>query len=273
MNKDLILTVDVEWFYNGDINGRVDDFSKKSLKERYEYDKGHVEKSINKILQILLLYNQKITFFIAVELEKVYPQVINKIQDAGHEIAIHSYHHDELLEIKEFEKDLLKCESFKKKYHAIGFRSPRIKNNKSTYSILRKYGYKYDSSVYGTRKFEFNDIKILPISIFPYRFEEIQNIPSSLSLNIFIKSLPFGVGFLMFLPINIKKYIYARYYKRYKEPPCIFMHSWQINQPKYTLKFFINYPWMFPYSVECVSSLEEICKNYRLVTIKDYLFN
>ncbi len=274
MKKKLMLTIDLEWYYNGNERGSVEDFSKKTLEERYAYDNGQIEKSVNTILKILDAYNQKITFFVVAEIDKVYPKVIKKIFKEGHEISIHSYRHDEFNIINDFKRDLKKCSNFQKEYKVIGFRSPRIKINKQQHDVLHAFGYKYDSSVFGTTRFDNSNIEILPISVLPYfNKKHIQHIPSPLNINLLRTALPFGGGMFVGFFQKSNSLLISRYTKIYQEPPCLFIHSWQVNQPYYPWKFLAKNPWMIPYSFESKNLVEYFCAHYRLVRIKDYIFH
>ena len=275
MKNKLIFTIDLEWYYNGTKGGRenIADFSKKSLKDRIKYDNGQIEKSVESILATLQKYNQKITFYTVAEIYEAYPNVIEKIYKQGNEIALHSYRHDTLTDIPSLEKDLKKSAKFQRKYNITGFRNPRINIGKSSYNSLAKYGYKHDSSVYGTTQFEFSGIKVLPVSVLPFSKSSIQGIPSNLNINLISKSIPFGSGILTGLLQKFVKYFINIYYRKYQEPACIFIHSWQIEKPKYPMQFLIKNPWMLPYSFECKDMLEYFCKNYKLLKVRDYLLH
>lgn len=272
-SKKLVLTIDVEWYYNGTKSGKknIEDFCKKSLKDRIKYDNGQVEKSIDKILAILHKYDQKITFFVLTEIYEAYPRSVEKIHRSGHEIASHSYRHDTLTDIESLKKDLEKNKKFQKKYNITGFRSPRLGLGKASYKLLAKYGYKYDSSAYGTTKFRSSGVNILPVSVLPFRRKAIQNIPSTLNIGLIKKSVPFGSGMFVGLLQKYAKYFINLYHHKHREPPCILIHSWQIEQPHYPFKSFVKNPWMIPYSFECKNVLEYLCKNYELLKVRDYL--
>ncbi len=273
MPKSLLLTIDLEWYYDGGKkgDGNAADFEKMSLSQRYTSDHGQIEKSTITILKILKKYRQKITFFIVAEIDKVYPRIVKKIYEDGHEIAVHSYRHSELIGKKALGLDLKECLPFQKKYRVIGFRNPRIKVTKDQYSYLKKFLYKYDSSVYGTSKFDFCGTKIIPVSILPYVNKEIQKIPSPLNLKLFKQAVPFGSGMFVGSLQKIGKLFIDAYHKRYCQPPCIFLHSWQIEQPNYHKGYLLRNPFMFPYCIECKDLLECFCQKYKLLRIKDYL--
>ncbi|MCL5432573.1 MAG: polysaccharide deacetylase family protein [Patescibacteria group bacterium] len=274
MEKKLILTIDLEWYYNGDKdgNGYIREFENMTLEERFKYDNGQIEKSVRTILKTLKKYKQKITFFCLAEIDKVYPRVLKMIYDQGHEIALHSYRHDELKNVKTLEDDLKKCEVFRKKYKILGFRNPRIKALKKQYSSLKKFHYKYDSSVYGTTIFDFSGIKILPVSVFPYKNREVQKIPFSLNTNLFKEGFPFGSGMFVGSLRRLENIFINLFLKRYQKPPCIFLHSWQIEQPFYPKKFILKHPFMVAYCLENKNLLEYFCKNYKLIRVKDYIY-
>lgn len=272
MKNKLIFTIDLEWYYNGIKRGRenIADFSKKSLKDRITYDNGQIEKSVKSILTTLQKYNQKITFYTVAEIWEAYPHVIETIYKQGNEIALHTYRHDTLTDTLNFERDLEKSVKFQRKYNIIGFRNTRINTSRQNYKSLAKYGYKHDSSVYGTTRFKFSGINILPVSVLPYGQRSVQSIPSNLNIDLIKKSVPFGSGVFAGLLQKYDKYFIDMYYSRYQEPPCIFIHSWQIEQPHYPVQFLIKNPFMVPYSFECKNMLEYFCKKYQLVKVKDY---
>ena len=102
---------------------------------------------------------------------------------------------------------------------------------------------------------------------------DIQCIPSNLNMDLIKKSVPFGSGMFAGLLRKNVKYLIDTYYSRYRESPCIFIHSWQIEQPYYPVQFFAKNPWMISYSFECKGMLEYFCERYKLVRVKDYLLD
>lgn len=269
--KQLILTIDLEWYYPGDATGVIKNFDTLSFKQRLKYDNSRIEKSLDIILNTLQKYNQKITFFVVAELDRAYPQLLKQIIKDGHEIALHSFSHQEYPNPSDFENDLIKCIPFQRKYKVIGYRSPRIKITKKHYPILKKLNYKYDSSIYGTAPFSFNGVKILPVSVFPYWKENIKDIPSHLSLRLISQAIPFGGGMFIALLQKNARFFIERYNAIHKHPPCVFLHSWQIINNCFPLKSMIKNPYILPYSIGCKDLLEWTCKTYKLVRVKDYL--
>lgn len=268
MKQPLLLTIDLEWFYVGG-EKKIDQMD---IKEKIAYAGNHIINSVDLILRILAEEHQHITFFTVAELDKAYPQVLQKINDAGHEIALHSYSHKDLSTAQEINDDFGKSVEFINKFQIIGYRSPRIAGREDLYLELKKHKFKYDSSVYGTSKFMKNDIEVIPVSVLPYKNKEIQNTPSVLNFNLLEQSIPFGSGIMCGIMGKKIDVMIEKFSKRYQLPPCVFMHSWQILQPKYKLKFLMRNPLMIPYAINCSKIFRYLCKKYKPLTIKDYLY-
>lgn len=135
------------------------------------------------ILNILKETNTQATFFITLSFAKKYPELIQEIKEAGHEIASHGYKHSHnYSKIKNPTKYLKAArEELEKitKTRIIGFRAPELKAPK--YGIMKKAGFEYSSNLHPTfipfyynnlskptKPFIKNKIKEYPISVFPY---------------------------------------------------------------------------------------------------------
>ncbi len=57
------------------------------------FDDGPHPKKTEKILEVLEKYGVKATFFVIGENAKLYPEVLKKVKDAGHDIGNHTYSH------------------------------------------------------------------------------------------------------------------------------------------------------------------------------------
>jgi len=162
-----ILTIDLEFWYNA----RSIELS--LLKEKIKLE-DYLLKSTLPILEILKINNIKATFFVLGSLAEIYPELIKKIADAGHEIASHGYSHRNLLDLtkEDFEKEV----SLSKKIlenitgkKLLGIRIPSCslnEKNQWAMEIINKYGFKYDSSIFPMRT-PLYGIKNAPLK--PYR--------------------------------------------------------------------------------------------------------
>lgn len=135
-----LLSIDFEeWFHPELIKPYITNKEKKLS----------VINGIDKILDLLQKHETFATFFVVGELLEMRPELLDKILDAGHEIACHTMYHNRLDmigyekifldEIKKFDK----LTSGKSR----GFRAPTFSLNKSsawTIDTLSENGYIYD---------------------------------------------------------------------------------------------------------------------------------
>jgi len=172
--KKLLLTFDLEEF-------PAEEFGiKLSEKEKFEISR----KGLVKIINLLYRLNIKSTFFTTLEFAQHYPALIKKLIKEGNEIALHAYSHKHRYNkmpekvaynyIKTAKKRIEKM--FKIKIS--GFRAPQM--SFPSYSVLKKAGLKYDSSLHPTyipgyynrffdkrKPFSEEGITIMPISVTP----------------------------------------------------------------------------------------------------------
>ncbi len=201
-----ILTIDVEdWFH---IEFQNDIGSWNSYKPR-------IEGNIEKIFELLEMYNQPASFFCLGWIAEKYPQIIKRIDSLGYEIGSHSYDHKLIYTKtpKEFEEDLKKSlflmeDIIGKKVKL--FRAPAFSvNNKIPwfFEILHKHGIEADSSVFpGKRDFGgFPGFAVSKPVIMSYNGITIKEFPMN-ALNIMGYKLVFsGGGYFRLMPYSLIK--------------------------------------------------------------------
>ena len=66
------------------------------------------KRGVDRILSLLEEFGVKATFFVPGLFAEIYPQVLKRVSDAGHEIALHGYRHENFakLPVEEQEKIL-----------------------------------------------------------------------------------------------------------------------------------------------------------------------
>ncbi|MBW2988336.1 polysaccharide deacetylase family protein [Candidatus Woesearchaeota archaeon] len=100
---------------------------------------------IAQLLSILDTHNVKATFFVLGDFAERYPDTVEAIIKAGHELGYHTKSHRVLTGLGE--EDMM--QELKKPYDSIkGFRAPWNKVNKRVFELLKVNGYGYDSSLY-----------------------------------------------------------------------------------------------------------------------------
>ena len=223
----LALSIDFEEWFDGLI-------SLKNHKKEFQKKFSRIENQTNVILQKFKENKINATFFIVGRVAEQFPYLVKQISDDGHEVALHSFNHDNInfFSKKEFEYDLQKnkyvVESIinKKVY---GYRAPffSIEYEKKWFlETLEKNDIKYDSSFHEgynfflnkSRKFsEINtNIKIFPIAT--YNFFKFNFIFTG---GFYFRLLPISVIEGL---INLKKNKYLIFY----------FHPWEFDhlQPK-----------------------------------------
>jgi peptidoglycan/xylan/chitin deacetylase (PgdA/CDA1 family) len=134
--------MDVESFYD------IECFKDKDIPYQKEYS---CEEAISDYIQLLNKYDIKGTFF---TLCSSLPLVKPYLKDAiikGHEVALHGYDHKSplLMNEKEFEENIIKARCILEQelnINIIGYRAPCFGILDSYIEILKRNGFRYDSS-------------------------------------------------------------------------------------------------------------------------------
>ena len=144
-----ILTVDVEdWFHICGVEKLIPEASWSQLESR-------VRMNTMKILEVLRRKGVKATFFVLGFIAERHPDLIRKIERAGHEIATHGYAHRRVYEMspETFRQDLIKAASIISAITGCpvkGYRAPEwsIRDDSLwALDILQQEGLEYDSSM------------------------------------------------------------------------------------------------------------------------------
>ena len=107
---------------------------------------------VPRILDLLKQKSVKATFFIPGYTAELYPTLIKRIHDEGHEIGVHGYLHEKPSDLSDFEEEsaLVKtCQILKEitGEKPVGYRSPWWDMKQSTPILLARHGMRYDSSL------------------------------------------------------------------------------------------------------------------------------
>jgi len=255
-----ILTVDVE------DNFTFDELADKDDWPRYE---GQVVENTLKILSLLRRYNAGATFFVVGLLAERHPELVRYIMDEGHEIASHSYLHKSLRDVPvdELEEDIRKSSEVLSSltgervlgFRAMGYSIP--KDETTFYGLLKKYGYKYDSSKKMNSGRDCRTIQKDHI----YRV-----FPSSVSI-FGIRTVFSGGTYLRLLPEFIINMGFSQY-STAGQPVMLYVHPWEFNrdQPKRNVR--LKYKILqSPLTFSTERKLKLLLKNYEFVSIRKYM--
>lgn len=247
--------------------------------------KERVPQNTQLYLDWLKKYNANCTFFVTGDVATIYPDLIKKIVDAGHEIGCHTYDHKPIDKQtpKEFKTDLEKNILALQKAGAKdiqGFRAPIFSLTKKTawaYNVLAELGFQYSSSVlpaknplYGWDSFGF---KLKQIN------EKIVEIPLTVGKFGFLVIPPIGGVYFRVLPKLFVQYIAKQNLK--KNLPLVgYLHPYDIDtkQERYMNPGIDNskfYNFLLYFNRKNVfHRLDSIMKlGFQICTYKEYLFN
>jgi polysaccharide deacetylase family protein (PEP-CTERM system associated) len=175
--KRIYITVDVEeWFHT--------EWIETDAIIRQDTD---IVETTQSLADLFSTYKVEATFFVLGETAYKYPELLNIIQESGHEIACHGYYHRQYQFISDFRKDIKK---FKKEISSTvtGFRIPNFNISEDALHVIKEEGFEYDSSVvpcwnipgwYGNPQVPLHPyrhdfgkgkeyIKEIPVSVYPY---------------------------------------------------------------------------------------------------------
>ena len=109
------------------------------------------KRGFERVMNVLEESKLKATFFVPGIVAEKYPEKVKKIHEAGHEIALHGYEHENfgLLSREEQEEAIKKGIASIEKLtgcRPVGFRAPEGEVTPETMQILKEQGFIYDSS-------------------------------------------------------------------------------------------------------------------------------
>ena len=236
--NNILITIDVE-----------DWFQVENLRPWFPFTKWgnqiqRVEYNTNSLLDLFDKFSRpvKATFFILGWIAERLPNLVSNIQNRGHEIASHGYHHvlNNQMKDEHLRKDILSSKKLLEDLSGkiiAGYRAPSFSINNKILQVIKESGYKYDSSYnsfemhgrYGV--ISTNGYKRKGIAIqFDQEFHEL---PIS-NLQILNQTIPWGGGgyFRFFPPAVFIKGV--RRILNSSGTYLFYMHPWEIDakQPK-----------------------------------------
>lgn len=267
----LLLTIDYESWY---APSRRYDFL--SAEERRGLDDGFAHNALDPLLE--RLKNVKTSVYLVGELVEWYPELPQKIFDAGHEVGFHCQVHRPLTTVKDIELDLQSSAEWRRQYHVRGFRAPMINTIEEVYPILARNNFIYSSSLYaptGTilRK---GAIWEVPVSTFPLlgRPAKIQA-PRRMNLPLVLGGeFPYGSSMMSGLFTKLVFNIIERELKT-GASPVIFLHPYEIIPPeRWPARFtrdLLSNPLLYPFTFSKSNFLNDLLQSFPMSTLADFV--
>lgn len=266
----LLLTIDYEaWF----APSRRYDFLPPET--RFNLDEELSRHAIDPILEIL--GDSKATFYLVGEMVGWYPEIPQKILDAGHEVGFHCHIHRRLNDISEIQKDLEASAEWRRQYNVVGYRAPMINTVEEVYPLLEKNDFLYSSSLYAPTSTVIckGNIREIPVSTLPLLGTPKEfNAPRYMNLRLVLGGeFPYGSSMMsgLFRPTVFK--IIESELKAGKSP-VIFLHPYEIISPtRWPRRFasdLLHNPLLYPFTLNKSKFLKDLLKNFPTSTMQEY---
>ena len=223
------LTIDLEDWYQGLT-------STSQQVNRWPEFEDRVVQSTGRLLAILERADVRATFFVLGYVAAQHPDLVRRVAEGGHEVALHGYHHYQVSRQTpdQFRDEILRgreAVAAASGHQVLGYRAPMFSINRSSLwalEILREEGFLYDSSVFPTRNMLYG---YPDAPRFPYRpldgngFVEF---PLS-TVRVLGVNLPVAGGFyLRLLPYRLFRWGLRRIAREGK-PAILYLHPWELD--------------------------------------------
>lgn len=223
------LTIDLEDWYQGLTS------TSQRLEEWHQYEDRVVENT-ERLLDIFDEGGIKATFFVLGYVANQFPELIQKVAEAGHEIGVHSYYHRKVSQITpdQFREDVIQAREAIEKItstRVAGYRAPMFSLDKKSLwalEILNDLGFKYDSSIFPVRNLWYGLPDAPRFPYHPLEDHGFMEFPLS-TVRVLGINWPIAGGFyLRLLPYWFLKWGITRIQKE-GEAAIIYMHPWDLD--------------------------------------------
>jgi polysaccharide deacetylase family protein (PEP-CTERM system associated) len=231
-------TVDVEDYFH------VTALSSVITPDSWDTRELRVERSIEKLLEILGEHNARGTFFVLGWLAERKPTLVHRIAAAGHEVACHGYSHTLLYRQspREFREETIRAKSILEDtlgqavrgYRAASFSVTRA--SLWALDVLIDAGFRYDSSIFPIH----HDVYGMPgATPEPHRASApsgrtIAEFPMSAANFLGVQVPVSGGGYFRILPYWVTRAGLKQINQRRNRPFAFYMHPWELDagQPR-----------------------------------------
>ncbi len=228
------LTVDVEDYF------QVSAFAPHIARSEWGSRECHVERNIDRILELLAARDIKATFFTLGWIAERYPRMVRGIVQAGHELASHGYGHERAnLQSREaFYSDIQLAKVILEDVSGgaiLGYRAPSFsidEKNLWAFDALARAGYRYSSSIYPITHDHYG-MPTAPRFAFEARPGFLE-VPIT-TLRILGRNFPSsGGGYFRLLPYALSRWMLRRVNAVDSESCVFYFHPWEIDpgQPR-----------------------------------------
>lgn len=270
-----ILTVSTEEFFHG---GALEDVVLRKHWERFE---SRLAQNLETVLETLGRFDQRATFFVLGWTAERNPELIEKIVEAGHEVASRGYWPrgvkgmmpEEFVEDLERTRRALEAAGGQR---VVGFRSPRWFRRDDLWAldVLAEQGYAYDSSINPVLRWfagmpEFHALREHRLAAGKRLWEVPVSTKSYLGMRVAIG----GGNYMRQLPRGILDRAVRAWDRDRSEPLVYYFTTWELDpdQPQITAIGKLNRIRQYRNLGKIGAILEGYLQRYRFTSIADYL--
>jgi polysaccharide deacetylase family protein (PEP-CTERM system associated) len=270
-----VMSIDVEdWF-------QVENLKSAIRRDSWDSHVLRVEQNTELMLELLDTYHAKSTFFILGWIAERCPHLVQRIADAGHEVASHGYGHELIYDQTPaaFREDLLHANGLLEDITGAkvrGYRAPNFSITDWAVDILLDVGVEYDSSAFRTIAHDrYGVLSEMSAGqpVIQLRSDFTEVCVSSLNVG----SYPFpwgGGGYFRMIPYPIFTWG-MRQILGSGSPYVFYIHPWEIDegQPRvagsrltrgHRLRHYVNID-------QCLARWTRLLRDFAWITIADLL--
>lgn len=267
------LSIDVEdWFHVQNLCDHV----QRSNWSTQEY---RVEKSMDRMLELLDESNSKATCFILGWVADKSPKLVQRIASAGHEIGSHGYNHKLVSENtkNDFREDVRRSKEKLEdvvQQAILGYRAPSFSITEWALDILAEEGYAYDSSYFPVKIHDrYGKLSSIPKGVSVHRFGSgIVEVTLS-NLEILNLEIPWAGGaWFRLYPFFMFKAGINRILQNGR-PYVFYIHPWEIDPGQPYIKS-LDWSKKFRHYTnlnKCEERFVKLLKSYNWQTIENLL--
>ena len=244
--------------------------------QRRDLDAGFTSMALETILK--KLGSSSVSFYLVGEIADWYPEVPQKILDAGHELGLHCQIHRPLVSVKELKADIQAAESWNAIYGIRGYRAPMVGIHEAAYPLLEKAGFLYSSSIYAPAGTLIRKGQIWELPVSTYRLfggKQSVTAPRDFSLSLLAHGeIPYGSSFSIgLLGGFIFKILEQELLSGHS--PVIILHPYELVSPSVwpsrIVRDLVRNPLLWPFTWNKEDFLRRLLERFPISSLGAYL--
>ena len=270
-----ILTVNLEDYF------QVGAFNQYIQRNRWQRFESRVEVTTDRALALLAEHQATATFFVLGWLAEQFPQVVRRVADAGHEVAVRGYYHRRVRDMtpEEFKADAVRARHAVEQAsgrRVVGYRLADgwfTPDDLWALDALAELGFEYDSSIAPMRGAFGDD----PRRFTPHRHQSgdavITELPISTGRVCGVRVPVAGGNYLRQLPRPWTRKAAAKWVREQPAPLVAYFHTWELDQeqPQLTGVGWVNKLRHYRNLRAMPERLGELLRAYRFGSAAEYL--